>query len=142
MIPNDSNTRPELAFGIVGPLGTDVSLVEEHLRDALSSVLYKSETLRLSRLMREIPKEPWSLLKDDARDQEIESHIDAGNDLRRVLGRNDALALLGLSALREIREETTGEPNRPLPAFAAIFRSLKRAEEIEALRRVYGPAFL
>lgn len=139
---NDTTaSRPELAFGLVGPLGTDTSLVEDHLRNALTAVGYRSEPLRLSRLMREIPQPPWSLLKDETRDQEIKNHIDAGNELRRRLGRNDALALLGLGALRAHRSEIGGEPNRQLPGFASIFRSLKRPEEIETLRRIYGPAF-
>lgn len=137
----DSRVRPELAFGLVGPLGTDVSLIERHLKDALAAVGYNTETLRLSRLMREIPKDPWNLLTDQSRDTEIESHIRAGNELRRTLGRNDALALLGLGALREHREKTGGDPNRQLPSFAAVFRSLKKPEEIETLRRIYGPAF-
>jgi len=141
MTEADSRTRPELAFGLVGPLGTDTSLVEDRLKHALAVVGYTTETLRLSRLMREIPKEPWSLLADGSRDHEIRSHISAGNELRRVLGRNDALALLGLGALREYREKSGGDANRQLPAFAAIFRSLKRPEEIETLRRIYGPAF-
>ena len=140
---NDTTaSRPELAFGLVGPLGTDTSLVEDHLRNALTAVGYRSEPLRPSRLMREIPhKPPWSLLKDETRDQEIKNHIDAGNELRSRLGRNDALALLGLGALRAHRSEIGGEPNRQLPGFASIFRSLKRPEEIETLRRIYGPAF-
>ena len=137
----DTRARPELAFGLVGPLGTDTSLVESHLKHALSVVGYTTETLRLSRLMREIPREPWSLLADQSRDREIESHIKAGNELRRILGRNDALAVLGLGALREYREKSGGDANRQLPSFAAIFRSLKRPEEIETLRRIYGPAF-
>ena len=132
---------PELAFGIVGPLGTDTSLVEKYLKQELTRVGYQSESLRLSRLMREIPGEPWSSLKDQARDEEISSHIRAGNELRRRLGKNDALALLGIGALREYRELKCGDPNQHIAGFASIFRSLKRPEEIETLRRIYGPTF-
>jgi cytidine deaminase len=132
--------RPELAFGIIGPLGTDASLVEDQLRRSLANVGYSTETLRLSHLMRELPKDPWKSLKNQSRDEEIANHINAGNQLRERLG-NDALALLGISGLREIRRRITGHTNRQMPGHAAIFRSLKRTEEIETLRRIYGPAF-
>jgi cytidine deaminase len=102
---------------------------------------YRNEILRLSKMMRDIPKPPWSLLQDKARDEEIEDHISAGNELRRVLGRNDAVALLGIGALGEYREETGAGRNSQLKAFAAIFHSLKKPEEIETLRGIYGPAF-
>jgi len=92
--------------------------------------------------MREIPQEPWSMLCDDFRDVEIEQHIKAGNELRRRLGRKDAVAMLGIGALREYRDVQSGDPNKPLTGFAAILQSLKRPEEIETLRRIYGPAFI
>ena len=133
--------QPELIIGLVGPLGTDLTLVAHQLKDALAQARYTCELFRLSRLMREIPVEPWSRLKDGPRDEEIEEHIKAGNKLRSATGRNDAVAMLGVGALREYREMTTGDPTRSIPAFAAIFHSLKRPEEIESLRRVYGPAF-
>jgi deoxycytidylate deaminase len=141
-IEADAAAQPELVFGLVGPLGTDLTLVASHLSDALAQVRYRSEVFRLSRLMREIPKEPWSTLKDGPRDEEIEEHIKAGNELRRALDRKDAVAMLGVGAVREYRYITLGDPNKPLAGFAAIFHSLKRPEEIEALRRIYGPAFL
>ena len=112
--------QPELIFGLVGPLGTDTSLVEKHLGAVLRQVGYRHETFRLSRLMREIPFTPWNQLCDRARDMEIQQHIAAGNELRRRLRQNDALALLGIGALREYRQNTGNEANRQLPGFAAI----------------------
>ncbi len=124
-IEADAAAQPELVFGLVGPLGTDLTLVASRLSDALAQVRYRSEVFRLSRLMREIPKEPWSILKDGPRDIEIEEHIKAGNELRRALDRQDAVAMLGVGAIREYRDMELGDPNRPLAGFAAIFHSLK-----------------
>lgn len=81
-------------------------------------------------------------LHDGPEDEVIRTHIDAGNALRRRLGRNDAMAMLGIGALREYRENETGEATKPITAFAAILRSLKRPEEIETLRKIYGAAFV
>jgi len=139
---DDSAKRPELVFGLVGPLGTDLTFVAQTLTDALSRVNYTSELLRLSRLMREIRTPPWAELKDGPRDEEIESHISAGNALRRSIGRQDAMAMLGIGGIRESREAKCGDPNMPLAGIAYVFYSLKRPEEIQSLRRIYGPAYL
>ncbi len=133
--------RPELVFGLVGPLGTDLSFVAEQVRDALSQVHYQAELYRLSKLMSELPSAPWSSLKGGHRDEEIDFYMTAGNALRARTKRNDALAMLGVSAIREYREEKSGNRNRSLAGHAHVFHSLKRPEEIETLRRIYGPTF-
>jgi cytidine deaminase len=137
-----SKAQPELVFGLVGPLGTDLELVATHLKNALAQVRYRAEVFRLSHFMREIKAEPWSKLQNGPEDVVIKTHIDAGDALRRKLGRNDAMAMLGIGALREHRQNETGEATKPITAFAAILRSLKRPEEIEALRKIYGAAFV
>lgn len=138
----DPQTQPELVFGLVGPMGADLAVVAAHLKDALSRVRYDSDILRLSRFMREIKADPWSKLKDGPLDDEIKAHIAGGNTLRQKLGRNDAMAMLGVGALREMRQQQTGRQNKTIAAFAAILHSLKRPEEIDTLRRIYGPAFI
>jgi cytidine deaminase len=132
----------ELVFGLVGPLGTDLSAVAQALKDALAQVRYESEPYRLSRLMRDLSGEPWSTLEDGHRDTTIDAHMTAGNKLRETLGRNDAMAMLGLIAIQEFRQQKTGEPTQPLPRFAHILNSLKRPEEVKTLRRIYGPSLV
>ena len=137
----DPAKQPELVFGLVGPLGTDLSLVAGHLKDALARVRYRADVFRLSRFMRELPALPWSDLTDGPRDDEIDTHMQAGNALRERLGRNDAVAMLGVGAIRNFREMVCQDPNRSLAAQAHILHSLKRPEEITTLRRIYGPTF-
>jgi hypothetical protein len=74
----DPKAQPELVFGLVGPLGTDLELVAAHLKDFLALVRYRAEVFRLSHFMREIKAEPWSKLKDGPEDEVIKTHIDAG----------------------------------------------------------------
>jgi cytidine deaminase len=132
--------RPELFFGLVGPLGTDLQAILEMLTNALRAVNYKAYELRLSKAMRDIPARPWSELQQGYRDEEIRSHIKAGNALRERLGRPDAMTMLGIGAIRDFRE-TVLDRNRAVEAEAYVFNSLKRPEEIARLRKVYGPAF-
>ncbi len=67
--------------------------------------------------------------------------MEAGNDLRRRTRQNDALVMLGIGAIRERRQTANGDPNSPMAGHAHILHSLKRPEEVETLRRIYGPAF-
>jgi hypothetical protein len=137
----DKPKGPELIFGLVGPLGTDLPLVGRVLQDVLSQVEYRSEVHRLSQLMRYVPKEPWSLLKDGPFDQMVDSHMTAGNKLCEILERNDAVALLGIGAIADTRDAVVGDANVSIPRFAHVLRSLKRPKEVETLRRIYGPTF-
>jgi hypothetical protein len=123
---DDPRLASELVFGLVGPLGTDLSAVSQVLMEALAQVRYESEVYRLSHLMRDLSREPWSNLQDGPRDTTIDAHMTAGNKLRETLGRNDAMAMLGLIAIREFREQKTGEPTKPLPQFAHINQAISR----------------
>jgi len=139
----ESSSRPELIFGLVGPLGTDLNAVGRVLQDTLAQVGYESVVHRLSKLMRDLSGEPWTLLKDGPRDEAIEAHMLAGNRLRSTLDRNDAMAMLGLIAIQEYRGNSAeGDPTKPRPRFAHILNSLKRPEEVKALRSIYGPALV
>ena len=129
VVDADPKAQPELVFGLVGPLGTDLELVGAHLKGALAQVRYGCEVFRLSHFMREIMAEPWSKLRDGPEDEVIKTHIAGGNALRRRLRRKDAMAMLGIGALREHRENETGEATKPIAGFAAILRSLKRPED-------------
>ena len=74
----DASSTPELVFGLVGPLGTDLSAVAQSLKDALAQVRYDSEIHRLSHLLRDLAGEPWNPLQDGSRDATIEAHMTAG----------------------------------------------------------------
>ncbi len=67
--------------------------------------------------------------------------MNGGNAFRKLMERGDALALLAVGAIREIRQEKTGSPDHPLARQAYILRSLKHPSEVKALRNIYGPSF-
>jgi deoxycytidylate deaminase len=66
----------------------------------------------------------------------------AGNQFRKRINRNDALALGALAEIRRARQRATGNANKPLPRTAFILRSLKTPQEVETLRKIYGSNFL
>ncbi len=64
----------------------------------------------------------------------------AGNEFRKAMNRGDALSMVAVGAIREIRErffETEGAKKN-----AFILRSLKHPDEVRSLRNIYGPAFV
>jgi hypothetical protein len=116
--------KPELFFGLVGTVGTDLDKVISALTKALGVADYKAEPIRLSELLRAVDK--FKDLPTKYADEYIDAHMTAGDDFRKLTDRRDAVAILGVSRLRSLREskgtKTAGEV---LPNQAYIFRSLK-----------------
>jgi deoxycytidylate deaminase len=132
---------PELVIGVVAAVGTDLDLLCDSIRDSLSVVNYTSQVIRLIELVHELPQ--WKNISEFPVDDRYESHMTAGNELRQVTKRGDALALLAIGAIREMRERITGvDENRPIPRQAYILRSLKHPKEVTTLRNIYGRAFV
>ncbi|MGC4048339.1 MAG: anti-phage dCTP deaminase [Paludibaculum sp.] len=138
----DPHNFPELVFGLVGPVGVDLHIVSGTLTEALLQVGYTCEAVRLSKLMNDLPGEPWKDLPTGGPyDESLSAYMSAGDKIREVADCGDALALLAVGAIREIREARAGEPGRALSRVAYVLHSLKRPEEVETLRRIYGPTF-
>jgi deoxycytidylate deaminase len=136
---------PELVIGLVGAIGTDLMSVSESLQRHLRSVDYSSSEIRVSALLHDI--DVYAALSDiQDKEKYYEAHMSAGNDLCRRLGRSDAMALLVVLQLRSWREEENAaegiEPSEPRPRHAFIVNSLKRKDEITALRAAYGDGFI
>jgi hypothetical protein len=92
---------PELFFGLVAAVGTDLELVITFLSEALEAVDYSPKpSIRLASLLRELP--PYSQLPDFSAslDVYINEHMTAGDELRQTTGRNDAMALLGIGEVQ------------------------------------------
>jgi cytidine deaminase len=131
---------PELIFGLVGPIGVDLEYVTEVLSEALHLVGYETHAFRITELMREVS----TSLPLDALGyiDSIKQRIAYANKVRELLNRNDALAILAVSAIREFRIENNGDAEEPLPKRAYVLRQFKRPEEVKLLRSVYGKQFI
>jgi len=131
---------PELVFGLVGPIGVDLDLLTSILSDALKDVGYTSKTVRITKLMREIPTDIEIVSKPYI--DSFKSRIAYANKVREILQRSDAMAILAISAIREFRIEQQKDATTPLEAQAYIIRQFKRPEEVKLLRSVYGKQFI
>ncbi len=139
----------ELVIGLVGAVGTDLELVCTDISLALNAYDYDVEEIRLSRLLSGLDwgEDLSEKLPGEPLDKHIWTHMDAGNALRYIWNRGDALALLALSEIAAIRADKEkgqfgdGTP-KSLERCAFILRSLKHPDEVELLRSIYGSRFV
>jgi deoxycytidylate deaminase len=144
---NDTGDRElELVFGLAGPVGADLQEVSRTLADALKKADYAEvEEISVSALIRQIaarrtltrPDGSRIELCDEPEELRIASFMDGGNAIRRLCSNPAAVASAAIAEVRGRRKRMGGKPSRR----AYILRSLKRPEEANLLRRVYGPGF-
>ena len=130
---------PELVVAVVGALGSPLQLVTDALGRALQEVGYESRLVSMSGLLHEF--RAWADLPRAPLDKYVESHQDAGDELRTRTKRGDALACLAIGAIRKERQNLSGDAKRPASRTAYLIRSLKHPDEVALLRRVYGRHF-
>ena len=129
-------SRPELVFGLIGPLGTDLDGVCDMLAESLDRVRYGSERIVLSDGLLEVRGLETPTGGDSEYDR-IASCMDRGNELGRRVGAG-AAAVLAVIHIQESRENITGSVEMPATGHAYLLKSLKRIGEVRALRDIYG----
>jgi deoxycytidylate deaminase len=137
---------PELIIGLVAPLGTSTTDLTKEIRGSLSRFGYKAVPIKLSELLPTAAPAPTG----EAEDQRIRRLIDAGNQFCKVNEDAAAVARLAVSAIRARRIELirADGDHRPIdeiagrPRTAYVVQSLKRREEVQLLREVYGSQFI
>ncbi|HXW55536.1 MAG TPA: deaminase [Candidatus Cybelea sp.] len=125
---------PELFFALVAPVGADADRVCDGLEEVLKHFNYKLEVIRVIEQLKRVK----GYLDSDPEffDDRIKNRMDEGDRFRSETSRDDALALLSVLSILGFRERHGSTD--PVPRQAYLFRSLKRPEEVNALRRIYG----
>ena len=155
----------ELVFGIVCPLGTPYQHVAETLSNYLSHFGYQPNPIKLSSFFADLLTKLKSPLKAQGADRTSQSKfkIAAGNEIRARTHEAGVLALVAAGAIAQKRieskepdpqlsldfspEDQTPNLDDPkwegvyLPRTAHIICTLKRPEEVDYLRRIYGTGF-
>ncbi len=133
-------SNQELFIGVVHATGTDLSVFVKSFEDRLKLFKYQVNVIRLIETLHEIKR--WREIPETPLDTRIEKHMDAGTEFRELLGRGEGLPILGIGKVMKIRKNTTGAADQPIPRHAYVFRSLKHPSEVEAMRGIYGHAFI
>ena len=132
--------QPELFVGIAGPIGVDMDAIAVSLSDALIGVGYRPVPIRLTEEMTLIPTDVP--IQTDDFYAEAASKMRYGNAIRSRTQDAAALARLAVQAIRYRREDMTGDADLAADGVAYVIRQLKRPEEVEFLRRLYGRQFV
>lgn len=147
--------RPEIIFGLVGPIGCSIHNVAKALSGVLKEVDYTPIVISLSEIIQKnLPEDADDELKNP---KTLQNKIDAGNYVRKHHNKNGILAALSISAIKFHRDsihklrgitapiiddETAILSDIPAAGTAYILDQLKRPEEVDLLERVYGPRFI
>lgn len=129
---------PELIFGMIGPVGSNLKHVCQTLSKELKDAGYDPHEISVSSLIKLVyPHESIP----EHEDKRIEKLMSLGTKFRQATVDGSVLALMAVVKIREVRQTATGNPNVPASRKAYILRSLKRPEEVAALRAIYGEFF-
>ncbi|WP_081285160.1 deaminase [Tritonibacter mobilis] len=137
--------EPELVFGLVGPLGSNIEAVQEALQAELRKVGYKFEDVHLTRdLSSVIPG-----IKLERLDT-FSGKMDLMNEVVAASGTTDFLARLSIAmiAAKRLRSNIArGLKGKQAKDFqdgktAYVIRQLKREQEAALLSKVYGEKFV
>lgn len=139
-MPVKHPAQTELVIGLVGAVGIDLNAVVTELKYVLSKFAYRGHDLHLTDQLGALDWE--QPLIEEPYDERIWAYMSAGNALRDRWDRRDAFALLAVNEISLKRKELSGDAQLPLDRNAYILRSLKRKEEVELLRSVYGSRFI
>lgn len=126
----------ELVIGIVGPVGTDFSIVVKLIVDRLKNLKYEPHEIRISKDV--IPNIIEVSPSFDSESERISVLMTAGNDARTLTKDNAILALGAAAAINNLRPE---EEPKIKPRNAYIINSLKHPSEVIKLREIYGDGF-
>ena len=132
---------PELVFGLVGPIGTDLPEVGRALQTALKVVGYESDVVRLSQLLPDTVVPTANTLPGRDDPNYYRRHMDAGDSLRELFQSGDALAGYAIRRIRAARGEV-GDVTMQQRRYATILNSLKHEDEVELLRATYRSRFI
>ena len=133
----------EIVLGLVSAIGANYKAVQDWLCDELTNYGYTSNVIRVSEFIPDTARALGVVPPPDnlAEGDRITAFMDAGNKIRTKSDRTDIFALLTAAQIAATRQQ--GEPHRlrPFHKVAHIIVSLKRPEEVETLRQIYGSGF-
>ena len=132
--------RPELVFGLVGPVGTRISDLKKSLIETLKGFNYSTVDIHVSDLLRHFKE--WVDESDSTTCTRIEHRQKIGLAFRSRMSDGAALARAAIAKIREERAKISGSTDSPAVDHAFVLDQLKHPAEVALLREVYGASFL
>lgn len=130
---------PELFFGLVAPIGVDLSETVQPLKILLEGFGYTVRPIKVTDLFRDIDYCDVKL-QDKPSEARFNSYIEFGNRLREISGDKAICASLVIDRIAKSRG-TDYKERQHSEKVAYVIHQFKRKEEIDLLRTVYGKLF-
>jgi cytidine deaminase len=137
---SSTDQRPEMVFALVGAAGTRLSDLSAELKVELLTFGYQTVNIRLSALLPSFSE--FTAQIGTGEYERITHYQQMGDAFRKRLQRGDAMALAGIAQIRAERAKISGNQDRPASAYAYVVHQLKHPDEVDLLRKIYGPSFL
>lgn len=133
-----SDFDSELVIGLVGAVGTDLSIISSIIRERLSTFDYSCDVVKISD---DIIK-PIVKLEVEGYCNRVNTLMTEGNKLRKSTGDNGFLAKAAAAKINSSRvnDELSGG-KKPSRRRAHIISSLKHPDEVADLRKIYSSGF-
>jgi deoxycytidylate deaminase len=128
----------ELVIGLVGPVGCNLAGVERELDVTLEAAAYEIRHHRLSTIFESL-SDVLPRVDDSSEYMRLKTAMSVGDELRRRTDQPGIMAILAAHLIARDRQDSGGVAGQRR---AHVVRSLKRKEEVEYLRRLYGPRFV
>jgi cytidine deaminase len=139
---------PELVVGLAGPIGVDLGLIESCVTAALLDMEYESTPIKLTVEMDRFD------ITDEGGQKEVQRYsgedafnsymgkMSYANALRKQHKDAAFLARIAIQTIQTRRAEKAGDLRRVQSKHAFLIRQLKRPEEVDLFRQVYGRQFV
>jgi deoxycytidylate deaminase len=128
----NSNEPTELVMGIIGPVGCNRHLIVDTIIKLAQHYMYRVIQVHVSNAMGSAVSVPPHNGDEFVR---VTTLMRAGNELRRTTGDKSIFAKLAASQILKERAKTSDRK------VIYLIDSIKRPEEVEELRNIYGDGF-
>lgn len=137
--------KPELVFGLVGPIGCNIDAAQEALKSHLARFNYTTSVIHLTREVSSVISGIPSL-----DEMGYSGKIRIINEMVKISSDKSLLAKIAALLIKYYRDSENAEKGIigskasqiQLSGRAFIVRQLKRTQEIELLRKIYGDKFV
>jgi deoxycytidylate deaminase len=125
----------EIVIGLVARLGVDTQAMVDAVRDELEKYSYRVVEIKVTSQIESF-SEPLSL-RTDTTEAKYKTYIEGCNQLRKDLNQLNAMARFAVAGIVAARGE-----GDPLSRVAYVVNQIKRPEEFELLRSLYGEHYI
>lgn len=134
---------PELFFGLVAPVGTDLTGCKAAFREKLEGFGYVVVDIKITDIFKRMSRfvEPPEPLADRPEHKRYSTLIRYGNHLRMKFEDDAFLASLAVTRILRARTKAKIKSQDRYSRVAYILDQFKRKEEIDLLRSIYGRQF-